>query len=178
MLNFRRIKKDFSPAILKEGQSFYQNKMVESVKVITLTAQILQLSCRIRGAFENSYECEIEIDLQESTVMDSNCDCPYEFDCQHLAAVLFYLEDHIDAIIVSYAKEANLDEIDEEEKETVKETIKEAKNKEVVRKDLKQQKELLDEYLSGSGSIPFLLTGRRDRTRQSRPSGNLQPTAT
>jgi SNF2 family DNA or RNA helicase len=160
MLNFRRIKKDFSPAILKEGQSFYQNKMVESVKVITLTAQILQLSCRIRGAFENSYECEIEIDLQESTVMDSNCDCPYEFDCQHLAAVLFYLEDHIDAIIVSYAKEANLDEIDEEEKETVKETIKEAKNKEVVRKDLKQQKELLDEYLSASavlGQSPFFL---------------------
>lgn len=149
--------------ILKEGQSCFQSGMVESVKIVNLTATSARLSCRVQGAFENTYECEIEIERQESTITDSDCDCPYQYDCQHLAAVIFYLEKHLNEIIVNYGKEANIEEAedyDEEEIETIKETIKTAETKECVRKDKKQQKELLDEYLSASealGQSPFFL---------------------
>jgi len=163
MLNFRRLKKDFSPAILKEGQTCYQKGMVESVKIVSLTASNMRLSCRVQGSFENAYECDIDIDRQESSIIDSDCDCPYQFDCQHLAAVIFYLEEHLNALVVKFAKETNLDEsadVNSEELETIKETIKTAQTKEVVRKDKEQQKELLDEYLGAStvlGKSPFFL---------------------
>ncbi len=163
MLNFRRLKKDFSPSILKEGQTCFQDGLVESVKIINLTSCNLRLSCRVQGTFENTYECEVEIDRQESTTIDSDCDCPYQFDCQHLAAVIFYLEAHLDALIVNYGKEADIesaDLADKEELETIKETIKTAETKEVVRKGKKVQKELLDEYLGASdtlGQSPFFL---------------------
>lgn len=162
MINFRRLKKDFSPSIIKEGQTCFSEGMVESVKIINLSAGSIRLSSRVQGAFENTYECEVEVDRDESTVVDSDCDCPYQYDCQHLAAVLFYMEKHLDALVVNYAKETDLEESqeDEEEIETLKETIKTAQNKETVRKDEKQKKELLEEYLSASdvlGQSPFFL---------------------
>ena len=61
------------------------------------------------GGFDNTYECEIEIDRRESLTLDSDCDCPYKYDCQHLAAVLFYLEEHFDALLVEYSKETDLE---------------------------------------------------------------------
>lgn len=165
MLNFRRLKKDFPPTILKEGQACFQNNMVESVKIVNLTKNVVRLSCRVQGSFENSYECEIEIDRQESIIVDSDCDCPYNYDCQHLAAVIFHLEKHLDEIIVKYGKETNIeeaiehsDEYDTEEIETIIETIKSSQNKEVARKGKKLQKELLDEYIGAAealGQSPF-----------------------
>jgi SNF2 family DNA or RNA helicase len=153
MINFRRLKKDFSPAILKEGQTCHSEEMVESVKLVNLSSATLQMNCRVQGSFENTYECQIEIDRHDSTVTDSDCDCPYQYDCQHLAAVIFYLEKNLDALVVKYAKETNLEEsdgVDEDEIETIKETIKTAQDKEVVREDEKQKRELLEEYLGSS----------------------------
>ncbi|MEM1283249.1 MAG: SNF2-related protein [Chlamydiota bacterium] len=156
MINFRRLKKDFSPAIIKEGQTCYNQEMVESVKIVNLSSTVLRLSCRVQGSFENTYECEIEIDRHDSTVIDSDCDCPYQYDCQHLAAVIFYLEKHLDALVVKYAKETNIeesDDVDKEEIETIKETIKTAQDKEVVREDEKLKRELLEEYLNSSDAL-------------------------
>ncbi len=89
MLNFRKLKQDFAPSILKEGKGLYDKKMVVSVKIMSLTANTVRLSCRVQGNFENCYESDIEIDRNESSPIDSDCDCPYKYDCQHLAAVLF-----------------------------------------------------------------------------------------
>jgi len=162
MLNFRKLKQDYSPTILKEGRSLYEKKMVLSAKIVNLTAQAVRLSCRILGSFENSYQCEIEIDRRESTTIDSDCDCPYKYDCQHLSAVLYYLEEHFTEILVAYSQETQIDspEIDEEEKATLLETFKEAETKESLRKGKKHQKELLQEYIGASevlGKSPFFL---------------------
>lgn len=163
MINFRRLKQDFSPAILKEGKSLYEKKMVVSVKIAGLNGNSVRLNCRVLGNFENSYESEIEINRLESTTVESDCDCPYKYDCQHLAAVLFYLEEHFDSILVAYSKETDLEEAEsfnEVEKEKLRETIKEAEHKEVVRKGKKYQRELLQEYVSASsvlGQSPFFL---------------------
>ena len=163
MINFRRLKQDFSPGILKEGKSLYDKKMVASIKISGINRNSVRLNCRVMGNFENAYESEIEINRLESTIIESDCDCPYKYDCQHLAAVLFYLEERFDSILVAYSKETDLEKaetFDEEEKVKLRETIKEAENKEVVRKGKKYQRELLQEYVSASlilGQSPFFL---------------------
>lgn len=163
MINYRKLKKDLSPNILKEGQSLYKKEMVRSVRITSLAADVVQLSCSVLGNYENTYSIEIEINRRDSCVMDSDCDCPYNYDCQHLAAVLFYLEDHFDEILVSYSKEADptvIEDLDDKEKEELLETFKEAEHKEVVRKGKKYEKELIQEYTLASevlGLSPFFI---------------------
>ncbi len=162
-MNFRKLKKDFSPNILAEGREYYDKKMVLSVKIVNLSAQSIRLSCQVLGKFDNTYESEIEIDRHDSTIVDSDCDCSYKYDCQHLAAVVFYLENFLDKLVVAYSKEANLDKsqnIDAKEKATLKKTFIEAESKEVIRKDKKKRKEVLQEYIGASellGMSPFFL---------------------
>lgn len=154
MLNFRKLKHDLPPAILKEGKALYDKKMVESTKIVKLTPDVIRFSCRVMGTFDNCYESEIEIDRNESMMIDSDCDCSYKYDCQHLAAILFHLEAHYDELIVSYSKEADLEnDPEDEEKACILETIKEAETKETVRQGKKFQKELLDEYINASNIL-------------------------
>ncbi|MCE5319370.1 MAG: DEAD/DEAH box helicase [Parachlamydia sp.] len=163
MLNFRKLKQDYSPAILNEGRHLYQKKLVEAAKIIKLNPQVVRLSCRVQGTYDNTYTCELEIDRRESSTLDSDCDCPYKYDCQHLAAVLFYLEEQFDSIVVAYSKETDIEkseDIDESAKANLREAFKEAETKEVVRKGKKNQKELLQEYVGASqvlGQSPFFL---------------------
>src|SRR3979490_568181 len=109
MLNFRKLKQDFSPSILKEGKALYDKKMVESTKIANLKTDFIRFSCRVMGSFDNCYESEVEIDRHESIMIDSDCDCSYKYDCQHLAAVLYYLETHCDELLVAYSKETDLE---------------------------------------------------------------------
>jgi len=163
MLNFRKIKQDFSSNILKQGKELHDSEAVTSARIIYLKTDAVRLSASVRGNFDNAYTCEIEIDRTESEVVDSNCDCPYNYDCQHIAAFLFYLEKHFDKIVVAYSKQTNLEEcehIDEGERQALRETFEEAETKEVARVDIKHRKELLREYVSASralGGWPFFL---------------------
>lgn len=163
MLNFRKLKKDYSPAILNEGKDLFTKGLVVSAKIVSLSPQNVRVSCGVLGAFDNKYQCEIEISRHDSSTIDSDCDCPYKYDCQHLAAVLFYLEEHFDGIVVDYSKETDLEKtshINEKDKDTLRKTFKEAAHKEGVRKGKKQQKELMEEYVNASqvlGQSPFFL---------------------
>ena len=163
MLNFRRLKQDFAPAMLKDGKGLYDRRAVTSAKILKMSAQSVRLSCRVAGNYDNAYHCEIEIDRRESMAIDSDCDCPHKYDCHHLAAFLFYLENNFEEIVVAYSKETDLEksrDVDESEKATLLEAFKEAENKEVVRRGRKNQKELLQEYIGASqvmGCSPFFL---------------------
>jgi SNF2 family DNA or RNA helicase len=153
MLNFRKLKQDFSSGILKEGKDHFEKKKVIHAKVISIDTDSIRVSGKVDGNFNNSYESEIEIDRFESETIHSNCDCSYRYDCQHLAALVFHLEEHLDAIIVEYSKEKdfhNSDEIDIEEKKQILQTIKEAHDKKEKKEDQKHQKETLEEYLVAS----------------------------
>lgn len=161
MINFRKAKQDFSPSIVKEGKGLHKRGMVEAAKIVTLTADSVRLNCSVRGNYDNSYVSEIEICRSDSSVIDSDCDCPYNYDCQHLAAILHYLEEHFDSLVVDFSKEADLDgeeTIDEEEREQLKETFKQAERQEGVRKGKKYERELLEEYTIAAeilGGSPF-----------------------
>lgn len=155
MLNFRKLKQDYSPATLKEGRTLYEKGMVISSKVVKLTPATIRVSCRVTGSFDHVYDCEIEIDRHQSTTLDGGCACSHKYDCQHLSAVLYYLEEKIDEILVSFSKEADLDKstnLDAKSKANLRATLKEAELKENVRQNKKQQKEVLLEYL-GSAKI-------------------------
>ncbi len=163
MLNFRKLKKDYSPAILKEGKILFDKKMVDTVKILSFGSEAVRLSCRVQGNFKNSYHSEIEIDRGESATIDSDCDCTYKYDCQHLAAVLFYLEEHFDEIVVEYSKQTDLEEeksIDKEEKKQLLETFQEAKKSEEKKRGEKHLQELIEEYVGASeilGRSPYFM---------------------
>jgi len=156
MLNFRKLKQDFSSAIIKEGRDFFENNKVVSAKLIHLDSKTMRISGRVLGQYDNYYESEIEIDRQECETIDSNCDCPYNYDCQHIAALLFFLEQNLDQILVAYSNEKDISEtndLDEEEKEELLEKFKEAQDKEVQRQEENLQRQILQEYVISSDTL-------------------------
>ncbi len=163
MLNFRKMRQDFSPAILKEGKQLFDKNKIVSAKIIRLDNQTIRFSSRILGNYENTYESEIEVDRFESQAVHTNCDCPSRYDCVHLAALIFFLEEKIDALLVEYSKEADItksDQLDTQEKQELIEAIKEAETKEVVKQDARYQKQVLQEYVVSSDVLsnsPFFL---------------------
>ena len=127
-----------------------------------MSTESVRVSAKVLGSFDNTYTCELEIDRYESEVIDSNCDCSHSYDCQHLTALIFFLELRLNELIVSYSKEADLqeNEIDEDERELLIETIKKAETKEEKRQGAQFQKELEEEYIHASRLLsesPFFL---------------------
>lgn len=167
MLNFRKLKQDFPSAVLKEGKELYDKQCVNAAKILQLDSSTVRLGCQVKGSFDNTYESEIEIDRFESIAVDSNCDCCHSYDCQHIAAFLFYLESKIDEMIVNFSQQTNIDHLtkmDEQGKKELKKTIAEAVKKEDSRKHEKKKKELMDDYATASKSLsssPFF-TDRSD----------------
>ena len=161
MLNFRKLKQDYAPAVVKEGRVLFDKGMVVSGVIKSLSPEAIRLNCNVIGNFEHTHTCDIEIDRLRSTTIDSQCDCAHKYDCQHLSAVLFYLEDKLDEMLIRYSKSTDIDkseELDDQSKATLRETIKTAQHKEVVRQGKKTQKELLQEYVGSAivlGQSPY-----------------------
>lgn len=156
MLNFRKLKQDFASSMIKEGKTLYEKERVISAKLVHLDKKTLRIVARVLGQFDNCYESEIEIDRIDCETVDSDCDCPYNHDCQHLAALLFYLEDNIDKILVAFSKESDFEQqgksvgLEKEEKKKILEKIKEAASKEEQRQEEQYQKQVLQEYAAAS----------------------------
>ena len=163
MLNFRKLKQDFSSAILKEGRELHEKNKIISAKIIRLDPETIRFSGKVLGNFDNTYESEIEIDRFESQAIHTNCDCPSRFDCVHLAALIFHLEEKIDSLLIEYSKESDIsksDHFDSEQKQELLDTIKEAKSKEIIKQDARYQKQVLQEYVASSDVLstsPFFL---------------------
>ncbi|MGM0439835.1 MAG: SNF2-related protein [Chlamydiota bacterium] len=162
-LNYRKIKQDISPAILKDGKRLYDQDQVVSAKILELDSSSIKICGSVIGNYDHTYESSLEICRLESEIIDSSCDCPYGYDCQHLAALLFYLENHFDQIMVAYSKEAHLEEddsIDEEEKAELLEAFKQAEGYQEQRLGQQLQNEVLEEYSNASKLLrrsPFFL---------------------
>lgn len=163
MLNFRKLRQDFSSAILKEGRQLFEKSKILQAKIIKLDNETIRFSSKVLSNYESTYESEIEVDRFESTAVHTNCDCPSRYDCQHLAALIFFLEEKIDSLLIEYSKEANIstdDGLEAHEKQELIEAIKEAENKEVVKQDARYQKQVLQEYVTSSEVLshsPFFL---------------------
>ena len=156
MLNFRKLRQDFASSIRDEGKELYDKQKVVAAKILHLDHKTVRISGRIQGQYENHYESEIEIDRVESETIDSDCDCPYNYDCQHLAALIFYLENRLDEIMVSYSKENSLDDLAEkhdfndEQRKALITKFKEAETKQTQKQEGLYQKQVLQEYIAAS----------------------------
>lgn len=163
MLNFRKLRQDFSSAILKEGKQLFDKSKILHAKIIKLDNETIRFSSKILSNFDSAYESEIEVDRFESTAVHTNCDCPSRYDCQHLAALIFFLEEKIDSLLIEYSKEADIHDdvgMEAHEKQELIEAIKEAETKEVVKQDARYQKQVLQEYVASSEVLshsPFFL---------------------
>ncbi len=164
MLNFRKMKQDFSPAILKEGKQLFDKQKILLAKIIRLDNNSIRFISKILGNFDNTYESEIEVNRFESQATHTNCDCPSRYDCQHLAALIFYLEEKIDTLLIEYSKESDItknDHLDCTDKEELIEAIKEAETNVVAMQDARYQKQILQEYINASeilSNSPFFLS--------------------
>jgi SNF2 family DNA or RNA helicase len=156
MLNFRKLRQDFASGIVKEGKELFDKQKVVAAKILHLDHRIVRISGRVQGQYENHYESEIEIDRLECETVDSDCDCPYNYDCQHLAALIFYLEERLDEIMVNYSKENNLEDLAEkhdlndEERTALISKFKEAETKQTQKQEELYKEEVLQEYVTSS----------------------------
>ncbi|WP_213358286.1 DEAD/DEAH box helicase [Chlamydiifrater phoenicopteri] len=163
MLNFRKLRRDFSANVLQEGRELFDQGTVLNGKILSMDGETVRIGAQVRGPYDNVYECEIEVDRNESDTIDSNCDCSYNYDCQHIVALLFYLEQNFNEMVVAYAKETDLEKdgaIEEDVKRELQETFEEAASREEERKDREHQKEILSEYIHASQTLsanPFFL---------------------
>ncbi len=168
MLNFRKLKQDFSSNTLKEGRLLHEKNKVIFAKILRLDKETVRFSSRVLGNFDNTYESEIEVDRFESQTVHTNCDCPSRYDCQHLAALIFFLEEKIDSLLIEYSKEEDIqknEQLNSEQKERLLETIQEAKTKEVAKQDARYQKQVLQEYVAAAkilSSSPFFLPAQEN----------------
>ncbi|PCI77493.1 helicase [Candidatus Aerophobetes bacterium] len=152
MLNFRRLKQDFSSTMVEKGKTLFKEEKVLSVKIVEISEFSIRIIAKILGQYDNTYETEIEIDRLESELVDSDCDCPQSFDCEHLVAVLFHLEKHLDEILVSFSSENDIHALIEKkgisnsEKEKILNVVSEAKSKEQIKQEKEFKKQTLDDY--------------------------------
>lgn len=162
MLNFRKLRRDFTANILQDGKELFDQGAVINAKILSMGESVC-IGAQVRGSYENMYECEIEVDRSESDTVDSNCDCSYSYDCQHIVALLFYLEQYFNEMVVAYSHETNLEsneEINEDVKKELLETFSVAATREEERKDREHQKEILSEYIHAANTLsmsPFFL---------------------
>ncbi len=164
MLNFRKLRQDFSSNILKEGKDLFEEQKVVSAKLLQIDAKVIKIQGRVQGQYENVYESELEIDRSECETIDSDCDCPYNYDCQHIAALLFFLEQNLDKILVAYSRDTDIHamakkgDLDKDQKKALLEKLREAESKVHIKQEEQAQKELIKEYFSASeilGTSPF-----------------------
>ncbi len=92
-LNFRKVRQEFTQANLKEGKALYEKGCVESCDVRT-NKGLLHVSASIRGQWNDLHASRLEFRTSDISLIDSECDCPQKFECQHLAALLCFLEEH------------------------------------------------------------------------------------
>ncbi|EPP34567.1 DEAD/DEAH box helicase family protein [Chlamydia ibidis] len=163
MLNFRKLRRDFTANILQDGKELFDQEAVVNAKILSMNGETVCIGAQIRGLYDNVYECEIEVDRSESDTIDSNCDCSYNYDCQHIVALLFYLEKYYNEMVVAYSREADLEaneEINDEVKKELQETFVAAATREEERKDRAHQKEIMSEYVHAANALsvnPFFL---------------------
>jgi superfamily II DNA or RNA helicase len=102
VLNFRKMRHDFSPAVLKEGKALFAKGGCVGAKIASYSAKQFIIEAKVNGNFQDPHECSIEIDRVESEVRYSTCNCSQGVDCLHLACLLFFLEEHFHSMLLTH----------------------------------------------------------------------------
>lgn len=102
ILNFRKMRHDFSPAVLKEGKALFEKGGCIGAKIVSYSGKQFVIEAKVTGHFQDTHECSIEVNRLESEVNYSTCNCTQGVDCLHLACLLFFLEEHFHSMLLTY----------------------------------------------------------------------------
>ena len=106
ILNFRKMRDDFSPAVLKEGRALFEKGGCIGARIASYISQQFVIEAKVMGHFKDVHACSIEVNRSESELTYSTCDCTQGVDCLHLACLLFFLEEHFNAMLLPYLGKA------------------------------------------------------------------------
>jgi len=98
LLNFREMKRDLPLSSLKRGRMLFQDGKVLNVQVFNKSPLTMRLKGKVQSGGSREHDCSMEIDHSASQIVDSSCDCPTQFDCPHVAALLLHLEQNVDLV--------------------------------------------------------------------------------
>jgi superfamily II DNA or RNA helicase len=155
IVNFRKLRQDFASNALREGKNLYTKGVVRDAKVIEFGPKVIKVQAQVMGAYSNAYTCELEIDRMMSQILDSSCDCTQPCDCQHLACLIFHLEEELEKMVVGYSQAKDVP-VHKDVDRVVREI-----EKKVQAKALREQEKLVhEEYTTSSdllGSSAFFV---------------------
>ncbi len=66
LLNFRKMKHDFSASVLREGKELYEKGALKEAQIVQFGAKSLKVAAKVSGVWANAYESTIEIDKNET----------------------------------------------------------------------------------------------------------------
>ncbi|MBS0635895.1 MAG: ATP-dependent helicase, partial [Verrucomicrobia bacterium] len=154
LLNFRKMKHEFSPQMLREGKVLYEKTGVKEARLVQFGDKTIKISAQVAGAYANAYTCEIEIDRHESEIIDSNCDCPHHYDCLHLACLLFHLEENFEGLVLQHfegkSRTKSSPEVSQKASGDLKKVLQVAEKKEQEREKREREKQDMQDYLGAS----------------------------
>ena len=153
-INFRKIRQDLGQNILREGKDIFEKKMVQTAKVVELDAKNIKIHAKVQSPYASSYECDIEIDRAQSQIIDASCDCPHNFDCRHIAGVLFFLENDFEQLLVNFSKEKQSHKMESSAVDVkVKNVLLHAEKKVLAKQEKELEKHLVQEYLAATALL-------------------------
>ncbi|MCK5787759.1 MAG: SNF2 helicase associated domain-containing protein [Chlamydiia bacterium] len=98
ILNFRKIKQEFSSSIANKGQILLENCTTPAVNISSISSSAMKIS----GSFiiDNAQiSTIIEFDKDDSSIIDSECSCGAKADCQHIFASTLFFEKNFNNIV-------------------------------------------------------------------------------
>ena len=102
VLNFRKMRNDFPPGVLREGKTLFDRGSCLGARVVSCTSKQIVVEAKVMGKFDDLHACTLEIERTTSQLAYATCDCTHNVDCLHLACLLFYLEEHLHSILLSF----------------------------------------------------------------------------
>ncbi len=74
----------FDEEVVNSGYGYFMEKSVKNFQLTDklITAQVL-----------GTHKYDVEIRFHNHYIIDMKCNCPYDDNCKHMAAVLYYLEE-------------------------------------------------------------------------------------
>lgn len=93
-MNLTTFEVSFNKTILKRGRDYYKQGLVESLDRLTDT--------RWQAEVDGTYTYTVTIDIDSTgIILARHCDCPFEGDCKHIAAVLYELKDQFKTVPIT-----------------------------------------------------------------------------
>ena len=184
LLNFRKMKHDFSPQILRDGKTLFDKNAVVNARIDQFVDKTIKICAQVAGNFGNNYSCELEIDRLESEMLDSNCDCPHHSDCAHLACLIHHLEKHFEALVVQHfdgKNKSTIENANDSKSEQLKKVLKVAEKKEQVRKEKEREKQDIQDYVESAqllGKSAFFVPEEESNQEQGELSFVFMPSGT